>query len=88
MKDNVDQDVVAQDHEEAEKSKRLVLLVVGQANPVGEEDHGGGEEDDHGHKDGAKNKGEAVDKPEGWLHQGVKDIVGAETDMIRTLSTQ
>ena len=88
VKDNVDQDVVAQDHEETEESKRLVLLVVGQADPVGEEDHRGGEEDDHGHKDGAKNKGEAVDKPEGWLHQGVKDIVGAGTGMIRTLPTQ
>ena len=88
VEDNVDQDVVAEHKEKAEEGEGLVLNVVGQPYPVGDKDHRGGEEDDHGHKDGAKNKGEAVDKPEGWLHQGVKDIVGAETDMIRILPTQ
>ena len=39
------------DHkEEAEKGEGLMLYVVGQSYPVGDKDHGAGQEDHHGHK--------------------------------------
>ena len=78
MKDNVDQDVVAKHKEKAEEGEGLVLNVVGQPYPVGDKDHRGGEEDDHGHKDGPKHQCETVNKPKCWLHQCVKHIIGAE----------
>ena len=81
VEDNVDQDVVAEHEEEAEEGEGLVLNVVGQPDPVGDKDHGGGEEDHHGHKDGPKHQCETVNKPKGRLHQRVKHIISAENGL-------
>ena len=80
VEDNVDQDVMTNDEEEAEEGVGLVLNVVGQPDPVGDKDHRGGEEDHHCHKDGPKYKCKAINKPKGWLHQCVKHIIGTEKD--------
>ena len=81
MEDNVEQDVVAKHEEEAEEGEGLVLNVVRQPDPVGDEDHGGGEEDHHGHKDGPKHQSEPIDKPESRLHQCVENIICAKNGL-------
>ena len=81
MEDNVDQDVVAEHKEKAEKGEGLVLDVVGKPYPVGDKDHGGGEEDHHGHKDGPKHQSKTVNEPKGWLHQCVENIIGTENGL-------